>query len=222
MHSVTAAGSGRPAADPADPADSAGAADPADHAGPADSGFTESAGPAVTVEPAARRARLLTGLAAAGIGGSILIRIAASLVRDSWMYPPVALPGWGPPWDLESVRVPVAVVTIALWTTVIAGLGGRDRRLAAVRLGARPSARGLLVAAAVAVAVLTVLPPAGSTDAFDCAACGRMLALGHSPYVMTPYHLRLAHNAFAWPTTRSPVPPRSGRRSRGRRADAFG
>ena len=47
------------------------------------------------------------------------------------------------------------------------------------------------------MAVLTVLPPAGSTDAFDYAAYGRILALGHNPYVMTPYHLRLVHDAFA-------------------------
>jgi hypothetical protein len=146
---------------------------------------------------AARRARLLTGLAAAGIGGAVLIMIAASAVRDSWMYPPVVLPTWGPPWDLPSVHVPVPVVTIALWIAVIAGLGGVIAGLAAVRLGARPSIRGVLTVAALAVVVLTVLPPAGSTDAFDYAAYGRILALGHSPYVLTPYQLRLAHNAFA-------------------------
>jgi len=190
MHSVTGAGPGDPAeaAAPAGPAEAAGPGDPAEAAAPA--GPADRAGPA-------RRARLLTGLAAAGIGGSILIMIAASAVRDSWMYPPVVLPAWGPPWDLQSVHVPVAVVTVALWVAVLAGLGGVIAGLAAVRLGARPSVRGLLVAAAVAVAVLTVLPPAGSTDAFDYAAYGRILALGHSPYVMTPYHLRLAHNAFA-------------------------
>jgi len=174
MRSVTGAGPGCPAAGPAGPADHAG-----------------NAGPVTG------RARLLTGLAAGGIGHSILIMIAASAVRDSWMYPPIVLPVPGPPWGLQSAGVPVAVVTVALWTAVIAGLGGVIAGLAAVRLGARPSVRGLLVAAALAVAVLTVLPPAGSTDALDYAAYGRILALGHSPYVMTPYHLRLAHNAFA-------------------------
>jgi hypothetical protein len=209
------AGSASPV-EAAEPAEPAGAAEPADHPGPADA--TKSTRPADPVEaitpagaadradrsdqtglaaPTAGRARLLTRLAAAGIGGSILIMIAASAVRDSWMYPPVAPPAWGPPWDLQSVHVPVAAVTVALWIAVLVGLGGVIAGLTAVRLGARPSVRGLLVAAALAVAVLTVLPPAGSTDAFDYAAYGRILALGHSPYVMTPYHLRLAHNTFA-------------------------
>jgi len=53
-----------------------------------------TAGPAM---PAAGRARLLSWLAMVGIGSSILIMIAASAVRDSWMYPPIKLPGAGPP-----------------------------------------------------------------------------------------------------------------------------
>ena len=42
-----------------------------------------------------------------------------------------------------------------------------------------------------------MLPPVGSTDALDYATYGRLLALGHSPYVTTPIHLRHLHNAFA-------------------------
>ncbi|MGH3226610.1 MAG: hypothetical protein ACRDPY_49350 [Streptosporangiaceae bacterium] len=38
------------------------------------------------------RARALTWLATAGIGSSILILIALSLLRDSWQHPPIALP----------------------------------------------------------------------------------------------------------------------------------
>jgi hypothetical protein len=198
MHSVTGAGPGRPAGHPAGPSGPAGAAElagAADHVGPGEPAHAIT--PADPAGPAPGRARLLTWLAAAGIGGAILIMIAASAVRDSWMYPPIVLPASGPPWDLQSAHVPVGVVTVALWTAVIAGLGGVIAGLAAVRLGARPSVRVLLAAAALAVAALTVLPPAGSTDAFDYAAYGRIVALGHSPYVMTPYHLRLAHNAFA-------------------------
>ena len=40
-----------------------------------------------------------------------------------------------------------------------------------------------------------MLPPAGSTDALDYAAYGRLLALGHSPYVTTPAYLRHLHDA---------------------------
>jgi hypothetical protein len=145
----------------------------------------------------AGRARVAGWLAVAGIGTSILIMVGTSLVRDSWMYPPIILPGAGPPWDLRSVHISADVATVALWIAIIVGFGGVVAGLAAIQRGARPSVRAVLVAAAVVVTVLTVLPPAGSTDAFDYAAYGRMMVLGHSPYVMTPHSLRLAHDAFA-------------------------
>jgi hypothetical protein len=149
------------------------------------------------VTPQAGRARLLTWLAGTGIGASLLIMIAVSVVRDSWMYPPVAGPASGPPWDLRSGHVSAGTVTLLLWFATLAGAAGVAAGLAAVQRGARPSPRALLIGAAIAVAALTVLPPAGSTDVFDYAAYGRIAALGHSPYLMTPYHLRLAHDAFA-------------------------
>jgi hypothetical protein len=147
--------------------------------------------------PGAGRARVLIRLAVAGIGVSILIMIAASLVRNSWMYPKIVMPGFGPPWDLQSVRITAGVATVILWIAIISGALGVVAGLTAVQRGARPSVRTLLIAAAVAVTALTVLPPAGSTDAFDYAAYGRIIVLGHSPYVTTPQALRLMHNAFA-------------------------
>jgi hypothetical protein len=153
-----------------------------------------AAGP---VRPGTDLTRVLAWLAVAGIGLSVLVMIALSAVRDSWMYPPLAGSGAAPPWDLRAVRVSGGVATIALWLAALLGAGGVAAGLVAVRRGARPSLRALLIGAAVAVAALTVLPPAGSTDAFDYAAYGRIMALGHNPYVTTPYHLRLAHNSFA-------------------------
>jgi hypothetical protein len=147
--------------------------------------------------PMPGRARVLTWLAAAGIGISILIMIAASLVRNSWMYPRIVMPSFGPPWDLRSVHITAGVAAVVLWIAILAGALGVVAGLTAVQRGARPSVRTLLIVAAVAVAVLTVLPPAGSTDAFDYAAYGRIMVLGHSPYVTTPQALRLMHNAFA-------------------------
>jgi len=147
--------------------------------------------------PSADRARVPGRLAVAGIAGSILIMIAVSVVRDSWMYPPIVLPAWGPPWDLQAAHLSVPVATGALWLAIIAGTGGVIAGLVAVERGARPSMRAVLIAAAFAVLALTVLPPAGSTDAFDYAAYGRIMALGHSPYVTTPSYLRLAHNSYA-------------------------
>jgi hypothetical protein len=141
--------------------------------------------------------RVLGRLAMAGIASSILIMIAVSLVRDSWTYPPMARSGAAPPWDLRSLHLSSGVATVALWAAVLAGAGGVIAGLLAVQRGARPSPRVLLVAAALAVVALTVVPPAGSSDIFDYAAYGRIMALGHNPYLMTPYRLRLAHDAFA-------------------------
>jgi hypothetical protein len=149
-------------------------------------------------QPAAtNRTRLVGWLAVVGIGISILIMIATSVVRDSWMYPPIILPAGGAPWDLQSGHISAGVATVALWIAILAGLGGVIAGLVAIQRGARPSLRALLVAATIAVVALTVLPPAGSTDAFDYATYGRILALGHNPYVLTPYHLRLVKNSFA-------------------------
>jgi hypothetical protein len=143
------------------------------------------------------RARVLTWLATVGIGSSILIMIALSLLRDGWQRPPIMLPTLGPPWDLPTTHVSLGTASVALWIAVAAGTGGVIAGLAAIGHGARPSPRWLLIIAGIVVAVLTVLPPTGSTDAFDYAAYGRIMVLGHSPYLMTPYHLRRVHDALA-------------------------
>ena len=141
--------------------------------------------------------RLLTRLAAAGIASSILIMIVASAARDSWAYPPMAGSGATPPWALRSLHMSADVATVGLWLAVLAGLGGVVVGLLAVRRGARPSIRVLIIGAVLAVLALALLAPAGSTDIFDYAAYGRIMALGHNPYLMSPHRLRLAHNAFA-------------------------
>jgi len=159
-----------------------------------------AAGAAGTADRAARppaRVRLLTWAAAIGIGAAMLIMIALSLLRDSWAYPPIVLPAAGPPWALPPAHVSLGTATMALWIALVAGTGGVAAGLAAIGRGARPRVRWLIAAAALVVAVLTVLPPAGSSDAFDYAAYGRIMVLGHSPYLMTPYHLRLIHDALA-------------------------
>ena len=143
------------------------------------------------------RARVFSWLGAAGTGSSILIMIALSLLRDSWQYPAIVLAGWGPPWDLPPAHVSLGTASIALWIAVAAGTGGVIAGLAAIGHGARPSPRWLLIIAGLVVAVLTVLPPAGSTDAFDYAAYGRIVALGHNPYLVPPYHLRRVHDPLA-------------------------
>ncbi|MGD0925894.1 MAG: hypothetical protein ABR926_11935 [Streptosporangiaceae bacterium] len=151
--------------------------------------------PAVDIP--SHQGRGLTILAAAGIGIAILIMVAVSLVRGGWMLPPVVMPAAGPPWEIAVRHVSADLVTYGLWLAALLGAGGVAAGLLAIHRGARLSARVLLVAGLITVAVLTVLPPAGSTDALDYATYGRLMVLGHSPYVTTPAHLRDLHNAFA-------------------------
>ena len=136
----------------------------------------------------ARLTQALSWAAAAGIGSAILIMIVASAVQYSPAVPP-------PPWSsglplLEIAgHLPVAATYAALWAAVILGGGGVIAGLAAVARGARFPAGLLRGAALVTIAVLAVLPPAGSTDSLSYATFGRIAADGHNPYVMTPYQL---------------------------------
>ncbi len=153
--------------------------------------------PAVGPAPKPRRpVRLLGWLAGVGIGAALLIMIGASLVRQDWMNPPIPMPRFGPPWQLTHVRVSAELVTIALWVAAALAFCGLVAGLVAARWGASGPLRLIFVAAAVTVAVFAVLPPVGSTDALDYAAYGRILLLGHNPYLVTPIYLRLTEPFF--------------------------
>jgi hypothetical protein len=158
-----------------------------------------SASPEPEGEPAppGRAARVLGLLAIAGIGLAVLIMIGASLVRQDWMLPRLPMPAVGPPFELQSVVVSARVVDVGLWAAEIVGVLGLVAGLLAASRGARPPMRLILVAAVVVIGALTLLPPAGSTDALDYATYGRLLALGHNPYVATPLLLKVQHNVFA-------------------------
>lgn len=142
------------------------------------------------------KTRLIAAAAAAGIAGSMIVMIAVSLNPGYWFPPRLALPGEGPPWDVPWVHIPVGVVTIALWLAALAGGGGVAAGLVAARRGVRVSPRLLIGVGFAAVAILAVLPPAGSTDIFDYAAFGHIVTLGHTPYLWAPYHLRLDGGTF--------------------------
>ena len=185
------------AADPAATAATAATAAPAIGSGITEPGQSGTALQSGTELPASREPRGLMWLAGAGIGAAIVVMVAVSLIRGGWMRPPLAMPASGPPWELPVRHVSADVVTYVLWFAAVSGLGGVLAGLVAVRRGARLSARLLLTAGLITVAVLTVLPPAGSTDLLDYATYGRLLALGHSPYVYTPHYLRHLHSAFA-------------------------
>lgn len=131
--------------------------------------------------PYGRPVRRYVFVAAAGIGASLLVAIAVSLAHKSWMGPPLPMPRIGPPFELSSWHLPLDDVAIALWFSAIAGGIGVAAGLVAVRRGARPPVRLLVITAIVAVLALMVLPPVGSTDSLDYMAFGRIVVLGHSP-----------------------------------------
>ena len=132
--------------------------------------------------------RLIGALAAAAIAASILIIITISAAGPN-VSVPVMLRAAGPPW-WHALHLTATLVTVALWVALALGCAGVIAGLVAVARGARPPVRAVMAAAFLALAVVTVLPPAGSTDAISYAANGRMAVIGHSPYVMTPLQLR--------------------------------
>jgi hypothetical protein len=160
-------------------------------------GSATTAPRAAPADAPARSGRVYAWLAAVAISATLALMIVASLSRASWMGPQLPMPKTGPPIEFGSWHIALDGMAAALWlSAVVAGLGVAAG-LVAVRRGARPPVRLLIAAAAVAIAILTVLPPVGSTDSLDYMAFGRIVALGHSPYVMVPRDLRLAHDAVA-------------------------
>jgi len=147
--------------------------------------------------PVAPSSRVYAAVAVAGIGTALAVMIVASLTRASWMGPPMTMPRTGPPLEIGSWHIPLDNTAVALWLSAVVGGIGVAAGLLAVRRGIRPPVRPLVWTAAIVVAILTVLPPVGSTDSLDYMAFGRMLVLGHSPYVMVPWDLKRAHDAVA-------------------------
>jgi hypothetical protein len=133
--------------------------------------------------------RLIGVLAAVAIAVSMLIIIAISAAGPNVSVPVMPKAAGGPPW-WHALHLTATTVTVALWVALTLGCAGVIAGLVAVARGARPPARAVIAAAFLALAVVTVLPPAGSTDAISYAANGRMAVIGHSPYVMTPVQLR--------------------------------
>jgi hypothetical protein len=132
-------------------------------------------------------ARLVGWLAAAAIIASVLIMMLISAAGPSVSVPSLPRVS-GLPWS-HSLHLTAMFVTVSLWAAMVLGCAGVIAGLVAVARGARPPVRPVVAFAFLAVVVLTVLPPAGSTDSISYAASGRMAVIGHSPYVMTPLQL---------------------------------
>ena len=163
-------------------------------------------GSASLAMPVAPSTRVYAWVAAAGIGAALAVMIAASLSRASWMGPAMTMPKTGPPYELGSWRIPLDDMAVALWLSAVVGGVGVAAGLVAVRRGARPPVGLLIGAGALVVAILTVLPPVGSTDSLDYMAFGRIVVLGHSPYVTAPWDLKLGHDAVG-----ASIPPEWGK-----------
>ena len=133
--------------------------------------------------------RLLGWLAAAAIAVSTLIIISISAAGPNVAVPALRRPGGSPPW-WHVLHLTATFVTVSLWAAIVLGCAGVIAGLVAVARGARPPVRAVIAGAFLAVAVVTVLPAAGSTDAISYAANGRMAVIGRSPYVMTPLQLQ--------------------------------
>jgi hypothetical protein len=134
--------------------------------------------------PAERRGR--AGLIAIAV--SVVATFAVAVSGRSVMEP--ALPGrpGQPPWAFDlhiSAYLAVGLTAVGL----AAGAFGLMLVLRALRGGWTVSPRAVLLAGIGAAAVLTLVPPFGSSDQLSYAAYGRMVVTGHNPYLTTPAQL---------------------------------
>jgi hypothetical protein len=150
--------------------------------------------------------RLTGWLAAITIAASTLVMIAISAAGPNVSVPAMPRLGGGPPW-WHPLHLTATFVTVSLWAAMALGCAGVIAGLIAVARGARPPVRPVLAAVFLAVAVLTVLPPAGSTDSISYAASGRTAVTGHSPYVMTPRQLQQSGDPVGRQIPSREIPP---------------
>jgi alpha-1,6-mannosyltransferase len=157
--------------------------------------------------------RWICRAAIAAIGTSISLMIVLGILGPrAGMVTFPAAPPW-PPWYLHTHMSPT-LWSATLWLVELLGGAGLVFGLLAVRLGWRPRVQRLIAASALAVIALMLIPPIDNGDPTLYAAFGRIVVLGHSPYVMTPGQLRssgdavganVASNYWAFPSRYGPV-----------------
>jgi hypothetical protein len=160
------------------------------------------AGPAAPPRTTGRLTTVLGWTAASTITASVLLMIVVLGAGPSAVVPVIPRTWPVPPLWL-ALHPSETFVVILIYSAFVLGGAGVFCGLVAVRRGARPRMRWLLAAAAIAVVVLAILPPGGSTDSLSYAAYGRIAALGHNPYVMTPAQLRAIGDPIGLQTTRN-------------------
>jgi len=126
------------------------------------------------------------GLAAVGVSVAVTVTVAAA--GPSVMEPVLAGRSGLPPWAATAHPSPYLAVGLTA-TALAVGALGLMLTLRAIRGGWSVPARAVLLAGLLAAAVLTLVPPFGSSDQLSYAAYGRMLVTGHNPYLTTPAQL---------------------------------
>jgi len=174
------------------------------------------AGPAEIASPArasGRPARWLPGLAVVSIVTSTMLMMIISSLGPSAGEPPLPfVRSGGLPFFTRDHPGP-RLVSYGLWFAVVAGAVGVAAGLLAVRRGWRPRPRLLITGSLIGVILLMVLPPIGSADMVDDAIHGRIAALGHDVYTMSPGQLQRTGDRVAayapkvWRNTDSPYGP---------------
>ncbi len=94
----------------------------------------------------------------------------------------------GPLWWVAAWPTAATVITLER-VGLLTGALGVAAGLVAVRRGWRPAPGLLLGLGTAAAAVYVFLPPAGSIDVLNYAIYGRIVSLGHNPYLMRPSEL---------------------------------
>ena len=149
------------------------------------------------------------GLAAMGASAALTVAVAAA--GPSVTEPALAGRTGQPPWALTAHPSPYLAVGLTA-AALAAGAFGLVLTLRAIRGGWSVPPRAVLLAGLLAAAVLTLLPPFGSSDQLSYAAYGRMLVTGHNPYTTTPAQLAALGDPVAravqdWFTTPSVYGP---------------
>jgi hypothetical protein len=172
---------------------------------PADTATHRRTGPA-------RSPRWFAILAVAGIAISAIILIVVGFLGPSITEPAIPSASPWPPF-FATANPSVALISYADWVAVLVGVAGVASGVVAVGRGWRPRPQLLLAASLIGVVLLMLSPPIGSSDAKDDAVYGRIAALGHNPYVMTPLQLKQTGDPVAqfaarhWQRDTSPYGP---------------
>lgn len=141
------------------------------------------------VRPRARRAFAAAAIITAVMSVAVFSALSAS--GDPAIVAPIGPAG--PFADFHHAVAPV-LMKAGCWLAAAGGGAGVLTGLAAVRRGWRPRPGVMLAACSIATLVLVFVPPAASVDVQNYAEYGRIVVLGHNPWVMTPGQLFRRHD----------------------------